>query len=172
MQLSFQAALDPYHAVFRLFRLLPILEQCGAVEINKVRILDFYLAFPFRVGGMKFKQGHGRYRKVAQEFATAAPYGGQPDDKLLFDRMEPMQRAAIQTLVAQGFIDGSELEGGLIKATLKPAPEVLKARAGEQNKNEEFLMELLGVLCSDYPLYGENGLKDRTQLMEYRYDAV
>ena len=172
MQLSFQAALDPYHAVFRLFRLMPILQEFGAVEVSKVRILDFYLAFPFRVTAMRFKQGHTHYRKLGQEFAAAAPYGGQPDDKLLFDRMESPQLAAIQTLAAQKFLDAIQLEADFVEPTSKAIPEVLGNRVREQNRNEKRLIELLKLMCSDYPLYGENGLKDRTQLLEHRYDAV
>jgi hypothetical protein len=33
-------------------------------------------------------------------------------------------------------------------------------------------MELLETLCLDYPLLGVQGLKQRTGLLEHRYDAI
>jgi hypothetical protein len=56
-----------------------------------------------------------------------------------------------------------------------PASEALPGRLGERikqiNTNEADLMKALGTIAG-YALDGTNGLKDRTGLLEHRYDAV
>jgi hypothetical protein len=51
-------------------------------------------------------------------------------------------------------------------------PKELLNRALEQNKNEEHLMSALVAIGHAFPTNGPNGLKDRSSLLEYRYDVV
>jgi hypothetical protein len=53
IQLTYQAAFDPFHAIFRLLRLWSILKR-RPLPHDTVRILDFYLLFPFRIGDFTF----------------------------------------------------------------------------------------------------------------------
>lgn len=171
-QLSFQPAFDPFHAVYRILRLFPIIRDHGPLHSDQVRILDYYLLLPYRSGTIRLLPKHRRFRKLAMRYEATKPYGEQPDDRTLFERMEPMQIAALQTLATRGLIDVEELVVGMVKTTDIPIPPELVERIVTANKEDAELMEFLCVLVVDYPLAGPNGLKDRTALMEFRYDAV
>ncbi len=172
IQLSFQPALDPFHAVFRFLRLRPILVRVGEKPIDHMRILDFYLCFPFKVGHIRLRPTHRRYGKLRERYADRIPYGEQPGDRDIFARMKSMQLAAMDTLASNSLLDAERLRLSWVTATDSTPPEPLLSRVERANGAEADLMEFLGVLGADYDLSGPSGLKDRTGLMEHRYDAV
>lgn len=172
IQITFQPALDPFHAAFRILRLRPIIAAFGPLHQDQVRILDFYLTFPFRIEGIRLIPKHRKYRKLASEYRSAKSYGNQPEDQIIFNRMEPIQIAAFETLATHNLITPSHLIAHEIQATSAPVPEELVTRVDAANQRDSELMGFLGVLASEYELTGTDGLKNRTNLMEYRYDAV
>jgi hypothetical protein len=168
-QLVFQPALDPFHAVFRFFRLLPISRAAGSLLVDHVRILDFYLLFPFRIRSIRLAPGHQHFKKLSEKYAHLTPYGEQPDAPLLFERMQPMQLAALETMAAQRYIDDGAFSNDAFDK--KISDEIL-SRVHELNSSQADLVDFLTVLAEGYELSGPSGLKARTELMEYRYDAI
>jgi hypothetical protein len=79
IQLSFQPAFDSFHAVYRILRLGTIINQFGPLHIDFVRILDFYLLFPFRIGEIRLHPQHRKFKKLAASHLSAKPYGHGPD---------------------------------------------------------------------------------------------
>jgi hypothetical protein len=171
-QLTYQPAFDPYHAVFRLLRLRPLFEKTGSLSKEKVRILDFYLLFPFRIRDMRLAPAHQRYKRLAEKYSHLAPYGDQPEPPLLLARMEPMQTAALETLASYAFIDPGAYQTDRIEITDRMIPEAITGRAEALNHEQEDLLEFLEIIAGQYELSGPNGLKARSGLMEYRYDAL
>ena len=98
IQISFQPAFDPYHAVFRFLRIQKTILKRGALHFDQIRIIDFFLLFPFRIGKIRLKPEHRKFRRLATQYQVLKPYGELPDDRLIFDRMEPFQFAALQSL--------------------------------------------------------------------------
>jgi hypothetical protein len=172
IQLTYQPAFDPFHTIFRLLRLRPVLAASGRLHRDHVRLLDFYLVFPFRIEGIRLLPKHRGYRKLASIYATAKPYGDQPDDVTLFGRMEPIQTVALETLATNRVLDASELRADIVVPTDVGIPEELSERVGSANAHDQALVEFLQVLATEYSLSGPNGLKARTGLLEYRYDAL
>jgi hypothetical protein len=172
MQLTYQPALDPFHTVFRLLRLRPLIKNFGPLQKDHVRILDFYLLFPFRIRDIRLERKHQKYKKLSDTYGHLKPYGEQPEAPVLLERMKPMQLAALETLAFQKMIDPIALERDQIKATEKPLPSDVDSRTAELNVAQPDLIEFLGILASAYSLSGENGVKARTGLLEHRYDAV
>lgn len=172
IQLTFQPALDPFHTIFRLLRLRPIISRRGSLPRDEVRILDFYLLFPFRMGDIRLLPKHRKYKSLAGKFENAKPYGEQPDDEILFARMEMIQKAGLETLAKQGFIDPTRWSVGEVMPTIAPLAAPLDARIKELNSLESELLEFLETLAQEYALLGQGGLKDRTALLEYRYDSI
>lgn len=170
--LSFQPALDPFHAVYRTLRLFPLIKRHGALHRDQVRILDYYLLNPHRISEIRLTPRHRKYRGLATMWASRKPYGQQPDDLILFGRMEPMQNAALQTLAVRGLLDPDELQVARIKPTETPVPKELNERINAANEEDGLLMEFLDVLASEYEMFGTSGLKARTGLLEHRYDTV
>src|SRR5690349_18245742 len=114
IQLAYQPAFDPFHAIFRLLRLRPVLVGSGSLHRDHVRLLDFYLLFPFRIEGIRLLSKHRGYRKLASVYATAKLYGDQPEDVTLFSRMEPIQTVALETLAIHRVLDALELKLGIV----------------------------------------------------------
>jgi hypothetical protein len=172
IQLAYQPALEPFHSIYRLLRLRPVVAASGPLSRDHVRILDFYLVFPFRIGEIRLLQQHRKYRRLGSDYAATKPYGEQPEDLMLFSRMEPFQTVAMETLASHRILDSAELRTGIVAPTDANIPEELSERVVSANAHDEALMEFLRVLATEYQLSGSGGLKDRTGLLEYRYDAV
>lgn len=172
IQLTFQPAFDPFHAVFRSLRLRPIIQKHGPLHRDHVRVLDFYLLFPFRIEGIRLAPKHRKYRKLAEDYEAKKPYGNQPEDRSVFGRMEHMQLTALDTLAKKNLIVPERWADGEVSATATSIPVPLGPRVEEANAQEADLLAFLEVLVTYYEFLGPNGLKDRTKLLEARYDAV
>jgi hypothetical protein len=171
-QLIYQPALDPFHATFRLVRLLPIIKEVGPLPKDTVRILDFYLLFPFRIAEIRLAPQHQKYKKLGSKYAHSKPYGQQPERQIIFNRMEPMHTAAFESLASCLLVEPGALDLGIVQTTENLAPEEVAARAAALNEQQSDLMEFIRLLASEYGLNGPMGLKARTELMDHRNDAL
>lgn len=171
-QLTYKEAFDPYHTMYRLLRLRSGLDSFEAMPVDGVRILDFFLLFPFRLSSFSFKQKHNDCRKIAKSYKHLIPYGDQPDDWLLFGKMELIQKASMSTLAKLGFLDRHQLERGIVSFTKVATPDEIGDRISEKNEQDFELLSALQVLATEYELTGADGLKRRSGLMEHRYDAA
>jgi len=143
----------------------------GVWHRDQLRIADFYLLFFFRLQSVRLAPKHKAVKALARKRAENR-YEHQPDDHLLFDRMEPIQRAAIETLIAKSFFSVAPNNRDLLHETERAEPEALARRIDQINSTEVDVMEAIQSLVNDYELLGKNGLKDRTGLLEFRYDAI
>lgn len=171
-QLTYNEAFDPYHAVFRFLRLHLACDISAKLPFDTLRILDFYLLFPFRLQAIRFFSIDTAWRKISKSYEDQMPYGTMPDDNTIFARMEPFQRAAAASLVDSGHLacDASDLNEVWFKTEMLPAP--VTARCVELNTYMNDLIDILCQIKARYPLGGRDGLKDRTGLLEYRYDSI
>ena len=120
IQISFQPAFDPFHAAFRFLRMHSILAEHSSLHYDQLRIMDFFLLFPFRVGRIRFKTQHRRLGDSPKN-GDFKPYGELPDDRLLFDRMEPFHAAALQSLRSHGYLRSSD-DLSFVSVAAPPAP--------------------------------------------------
>jgi len=171
IQLSYQPALDPFHAMYRYLRIMLAI-NATSLPVDHARILDFYLLFPFRLTAVRLKTQHRKFRTLADAYSETRPYGDQPPDAQLFVRMKPMQIAALETLAGKGFVNADALRDGMVMRGEHTLPPTLAERVKKANSSQQDLMQAILALSSEYPLLGKDGLKDRTGLLEYRYDAV
>src|SRR5262245_36699666 len=122
IQLTYQPAFDPFHAVFRFLRLRQAVLSQTILPRDHFRILDFYLLFPFRSDAIRVFPRHRRFKKLARQYASVRPYGDLPEDRILFHRMTPIQGAALDTLAKKGLLDAAEYKRGLISPTPAAVP--------------------------------------------------
>jgi hypothetical protein len=169
--LTYQPAFDPYHAIFRMIRLRMIAHNSFKLHVDHLRILDYFLLFPVRASIIRMAPRHSGVKRHAIT-ANNAPYGKQPDDRGILRRMKPMQIAALETLAMRKIIDAERLALDVVFFTALDVPPPLRERAEEANSQAPETVKLITVLASEYGLLGVDGLKARTGLMEYRYDAV
>jgi hypothetical protein len=172
MQLSFQPAFDPLHAIFRILRLLEVVKNVGTVHRDLLRIMDFYLLFPYRIGEIRLAPTHRPLKRLATAYASTKPYGEQPDREVIFQRMEPMHIAALDTLASHEYISRDDWNRNIVRPTDKALPNDLRDRVLSLNKQQSDLMDFMKLLATSYQLSGTDGLKSRTGLMEFRYDAA
>lgn len=164
--LIYHPAYDAYHCVFRM---LAITSENRVLEFAKLRILDFFLCFPAEVAAVQLPQEHLDIRKVAR--AARNHYRGPINSTRTFRELEPIQSAAARLLGLTGVFSIAELEDGRIIRTGQELPEEFKRLSNARDAFPNPLDRYVVSRMSEIPLAGEGGLKHRTGLMEYRYDA-
>lgn len=170
IQLAFEPAFDPFHAAFRVLRQV-VYRYPRPIALARAKILDVYMAEPARCLDIRLA---GSLKKSARQAAAFQPpvYGQRPSAQVLFNRMSPMQDAAIQTLVLQGILDADAFGQDQLVRGDESIPEGLEARVKEVNAAQAALMTFLLSDLDEVSLDGPNGLKARTKLGEFRYDVV
>lgn len=169
--LSFQPAFDVFHTEFRLLRLRRIMGGVERWRYEQLRIIDFYLLFFFRVKDVRLFRKHRFIKSLAGNLAEPR-YEILPSDRLIFSRMEKVHDAALGTLLNKGFFKTNDFKREGIERTGLEEPAEIANRIDIMNEREEDVMDALRALIDDYDFLGPSGLKARTGLLEYRYDAV
>lgn len=171
-RLVYQPAFDPYNTAFRLLQIREAVWTKRAVEFDLVRIADFYLLFPFLIEKIRLKPAHRKYKKLATANFVTQPYARLPEESALLISMKPFQLAAAKMLVDSDLADAEAWKKGKFLATKNELPHEVSESIKAKNLGLGTLIEFLGVFATDYDFLGENGLKHRTGLLEYRYDTV
>jgi len=154
-----------------MFRILQITEVTKEqMEVDKLRILDFYLAFPSELLEIQSFKGFKKYERFIK--AETNIYERVIDRKRLFFKMEQIQISAIKALISYGILDANEFKNGKIKRTEVSISDSLKERIEKANQENINLIALITGPLASMNLYGHLGLKERTNLIEFKYDAV
>ena len=165
--LIYHPAFDAYHCVYRI---VAITNSIPELELAKLRILDYYLCFPAEVAKIELPQSHGKFRSIARNANNK--FRGPVSPLRTFRDLEAIQLAATRLLVASKVFDFEKLETGIVTRTSWLTPPSLKAAANPVATVSPELTEYILTQLSKLPLGGLGGLKQRTGLMEYRYDSV
>lgn len=165
--LIYHPSLDPFHCGFRT---VAILRATGPTEVDKARILDFYLTFPAAMLSARLPQGSRRIRTLIESRSTRFSRVENPQRRFLTSK--EIQTNVYRSLAGAGYLYQEALEeNGELRLTDKPLPSELIQRIGIMAEaDSEFIRYLFGVL-GVLPLRGPDGLKARSGLLEYRYDA-
>lgn len=163
--LIYHPAYDAYHCIFRM---LALIDHISEVEIDKARILDFYLTFPSLVSEIRMPHNHRSIKKIAQNYSNN--YRKPISIIATFRDMHQIQIAAIRCLAATGLIELTELDKGVIKRTKRDIPDGLLLSMRDFLNAKKDIYDFIISKLSKFHLTGKDGLKDRTRLMEYRYD--
>ena len=166
--LIYSPAYDLYHTMFRILQITERNEH--GMEVDKLRILDFYLAFPAELLEIQSFRGFNKYKKYLK--AEKNQYERVIDRKRLFFKMEQIQISAMKALVSYSLLDANEFKNGKVKRTETPLNEQLTARIQEKFKTNQNLLTLITGPLASLNLYGHLGLKVKTNLIEFKYDAV
>lgn len=166
--LIYHPAFDIYHGVFRLLRILAIAPK-QQFEIERIRILDFYILFPNELNKFRFPADFKNRRK---NFNSENSYQRINDPKRIFYRLEQYQICALRCLVARQFIDPNMFSEGRVMRTQKPLPSGLNEAVINANKTTQPLVDFFAESLLKIDLYGSGGLKGRSDLFEYRYDVA
>lgn len=166
--LIYNQAYDLYHTMFRI---LQIMEKTNdTLEIDKLRILDFYLAFPSELMEIRSFRGFKKYEKYIK--AEKNNYEKIIDRKRLFFKMEYIQLSAIKALISYGIFDADEFKQGKVKKIYIKLSDSLLTRILSANDENPNLITLITGPLASMNLFGHLGLKERTNLIEFKYDSI
>lgn len=166
--LIYNQSYDLYHTIFRMVLISSKLTK--PIEVDKLRILDFYFVYPTELLDIKKPIWFRKYEKFLKPELNK--YDKIRNPKRVFYRMNSIQSQAIKFLVAYGYFENDAFEKGSIIKTTKILPEELSTKIEDANTKNFNLLSLLAGPLSDIDLYGHLGLKERTGLIEFRYDTV
>lgn len=166
--LIYNQAYDLYHTIFRMALISSKLSK--SIEIDKLKILDFYFVYPTELLNIKKPIGFKKYEKFLKPEKNR--YDTIRNPKRIFYRMNSIQSQAIRVLVAYGYFENTSFEEGSIKRTEKKLPDEILLKIQEANERNFNIISLLTGPLSEIDLYGHLGLKERTGLIEFRYDTI
>lgn len=162
--LIYNSAFDTYHCIHRLLILLKKID--GTVEIDKIRILDFYVVFPRELYKVAFPATAYKFKK---KFKVLNKYETLRNPKVIFERMKYYQLFAINCMSAYGLLDNNELKNNRLR--LLDNPIINKIISTEiKDKLTLLAINVLVEYFAKLNILGKNGLKERTKLMETKYD--
>lgn len=166
--LVYHSAFDMYHSVYRMLQLLSNLKE-DYVELERLRIWDYYLAFPNEMTKIRYEKSSNDIRNLFPKKYN--PYEVVIDGKIIFEKMRTYQLTAIKTLASHGLIKMDYLTNNRITRIDKSIFEDVLKNFEPPSDRESNIIKIMTTYFYTMPMYGDNGLKDRTNLLEYRYDA-
>jgi len=165
--LVYHPAFDIYNGVFRMLQLVTFMKQEN-VELDKIRIWDFYLTFPNEARKISYPKSLSELKKIFKK-RPENPYEDLIDSKRIINRMKPYQMAALRCLASYGLIDSDLLAKKIISKTDKEIPSELLNKINDLSVEKSNIIKLI-IGFHELPLYGKAGLKERTGLIEFKYD--
>lgn len=171
--ITYNPAFDLFHCIYRMANILARLDEDDYLEIDKVRIWDFYLLFPSKIHGIKiyrYETENTAYRRIYIN-KTVNPYQYQGDDRKLFERLKPYQMTALTNLISYGILEKESFFDQKIHLASKTKLLDLLKHVQELDGMESNAISFMSLLSKNMPMSGPKGLKARTNLLESKYDA-
>lgn len=166
-------AFDTFNTIYRMLHILSHFDTEKYVEVERMRIFDYYLLFPHRAHKIRLKPGEGEFRVHLKRFVSSKvnPYQSITNDRRLFERLRPYQMIALSHIASYGLISPEHLLNQQVKVA---DPEKLRYVISRLEKMEGIEGNVLSWLCLCFrstPINGVFGLKNRTNLLESKYDG-
>lgn len=166
--LIYSPAYDIHHCIYRAIFILKKLELNDTIEIDRLKIIDFYLVFPSLITEIKFTRNYAGLKKPFNNFITK--YRKVTNKFVTFQTMKPLQDQAIDYLCLKGYI--SYANGGKVSPTPLIRSLNIPIRENYFKGIDIVTEEKLFDFFFETEFYGANGLKARTNLMEFKYDNL
>lgn len=169
----YHPAFDLYHNVYRLLQFLTHFDRKEYVEVDRLRIWDYYLLFPDQMQSIKLKKEEADIKKLIQNYIKKEhnPYEEVLDNRKLFEKIRPYQLTAIKCLASHGIIDKNALSENRVTIISKKTIEKYTDKFEPLTSQER---NVIGLMTSHFyymSMFGPTGLKARTRLLESKYDA-
>ena len=167
--LTYHPIHDPSHCIFRILCLSYDLET-SKFPIDLARILDFYVLFPHALASVSWPRELLETKRVFK--AIKIPYENLPTPSRLMFELSSIQDQALKSLMAKGILEKASLSSGYISIRKAIIPsEILTLMQSSTFRKTEWYNALVNII-SKIPLKGAGGLKDRSGLLEHRYDSA
>ena len=173
IMIIYHQAFDLYHTLYRMIQLLGYFRRSDYIEIDRLRIWDYYLLFPNKLSKIKLKRDEKDIKTLITTFILKVdnPYEEIIDDRKMFEKIKPYQMTAIKSLASYGIVNKDYLTTNRITSIDIEVIKSYLSKLEKLSKQEENTIKLLTSHFYQMSLYGEYGLKDRSKLLESKYDA-
>ncbi len=159
---------DLNHCAFRFVTLLSSIKEHSTNRAT-MQILDFYYLFPHLLADIRLPRNPVATKQTLRK--TPKIYESLPDPRRLMFSLKAIQNETARALIAKGLIDRNSYLKNIIKLYIERVPEILRDQIAENEKRKTLWFQFLVEVLVDHPISGKDGLKHRTQLLEFRYDA-
>jgi hypothetical protein len=144
--------------------------EIEGIDWDVFRMIDYYVLFPHLLKKIEpFPSALLPYKKILKELPEA--YEVIQNDKRIFFELEAIQNTSIQNLMAKDLVCPEKFKDRIVARSDRGIPdkirEVIKTDDMASQEWFRFVVNELPLIDFD----GKKGLKARSQLMEYRYDA-
>lgn len=160
----YQPIFDPYHCSYRLLLLLNNLNKTE-IEIDKLKIYDFILLYPSFLHKMSLPQAFTHIRRSIK----INEYNNTKAVKLVFAQLNQMQNISLNELASTSLIERERLKNGFVKRTESILPDNILESISNQSGEKMKILEFIKNELDKIPI---NRLKERSGLIEYRYDKI
>lgn len=169
----YNQAFDLYHCIFRILNFLNRFNPNENIEVDKLRIWDFYFLFPNKVYDIRLKQNESDIRKLRKQYIKQKnnPYDTIFEERKIFEKLKPYQLSALNCIASYGIINKEMLAQQRVSIENKELLNEYIAKFGELTPREKNVISLMTSHFYNISLFGKDGLKSRTNLMESKYDA-
>lgn len=165
--ISYHPIFDMNHSIYRLLRLLHVSEY-ESIDWDLLKLLDFYTVFPSLMKQISpLPQAITPYRQTINTIPE--PYEEIPNPRRILFEAGPIQDNAVRVIVAKGFAD---IDDFLSERRIKliSIPEQLRVQIKEDAETNDDWFDVIANQLPAAKFMGRDGLKQRSGLLEYRYD--
>ncbi|MCZ2085749.1 MAG: hypothetical protein LC112_15885 [Flavobacteriales bacterium] len=166
-------AFDLYHTIFRMLHLISKVDSDSSIEVDRIRIWDYYLLFPTQIFHIKPRQNEVEFKKILKQLniIKTNPYQRISDERMTIEKIKPYQIAALNCLASYKIINKDDLLEDKITILSKELLRQYVDSIGNLSSREKNIITIVTSQFYDISLFGENGLKSRSDLLESKYDA-
>ena len=159
-------AFDLYHTI------LSKIEKDKVIEIDRIRIWDYYLLFTNEIFNIKPRKNKKEYNQLLKELNIKKnnPYQQIYDQRKTLEKIKPYQLSALNCLASYNIIDKEYLLKEEVKINSFDLLKRYTQSAGDLSDREKNIITIMTSFFRDISLIGNNGLKERSNLMESKYD--
>ena len=165
----YHPASDINHCAFRFINILSDVEN-NQLDWQTLQILDFYYVFPHFLADIRLPRNPITTKSKLKNIPAA--YEALPNPRRLMFGLKALHNETARALVAKGLLEKEPFLKNTIKLDTSKIPPALNGRVEVNTKRNTTWYKLLVQVLAHHPLNGKDGLKDRTQLMEFRYDPT
>lgn len=166
--LVYHPFMDINHGILRAF----VLRKCvitDSFDFDYWRIVDFFFVFPHKIDAINVPRVLSSRKRGFRKYYSK--YNDIPFPREFLARSSGLHHAISTVLAAKGFLKPEPLNIKQLVWTNETWPKPLDELVEEQASENQEVLEFLRDLCSLVPFGGADGIKKRTELMEFRYDG-
>lgn len=137
---------------------------------DHLKILDFYVLFPHLISSISLPREMVEHKAKLKK--VLPPYENLPSPSRLMFELGQIQEQTIKSLIAKGIAEKEPFLSGKVKFRFLILPKEIHKTIADEKFRQQVWYKFLTTTLMQIPLKGAHGLKDRTGLMEYRYDVA